>query len=351
MATTPTTNRSSALIGEIARQTGLSLRTVVRILNAAGPLRDTRPSIVRRTEQVRSLAEAMGYHPNAAACAVATGRFNAATLLMTTAGGRSRSSVELMRRLHEALDLHDMHLSVAWLPGENLLEETLLPKALRKWMCDGLIINYTHHIPAPMVEIIERHRLPCIWLNCSRKTDCVRPDDVMAGRLAAQPLLERGCKRIVFLEVGANDHSSVAARHQGYKDAMAKAGRSAGIVTLPLPGNARAGMEAGARASILRAWLSKGNRPDGVVTYSAWTAEPLLYAAAQLGLKVPEALAVTTIEDEPAQHVGFPVTTVVLDVAKLSSAAVEMLRFKIDAPADPLPAIKIPPRLIPGDTA
>jgi DNA-binding LacI/PurR family transcriptional regulator len=224
-------------------------------------------------------------------------------------------------------------------------------KALRKWMCDGLIINYTHHIPAPMVEAIDRHRLPCIWLNCGRKTDCVRPDDVKAGRLATQPLLDRGCKRIVFLEVGANDHDSVAARHQGYKSAIAAAGRNPEIITLPLPGNVRAGMEPGARAAILRDWLNRGNRPDGVVTYSAWTAEPMLYAAAQLGIEVPGDLAVTTIEDEPALHLGRTVTTVVLDIEKLASAAVEMLFCKIDAPSKILPTRKIEPRLVPGDTA
>lgn len=350
MPTTPTTNRSSALLGDIAQRTGLSLRTVVRILNA-GPLRDTRPSIVRRAEQVRALAEEMGYHPNAAACAVATGRFNAATLLMSTEEGRSRSSVELMRRLHEALNLHDMHLSVAWLPGENLLGETVLPKVLRKWMCDGLVINYTHHIPAAMVETIERHRLPSIWLNCTRKTDCVRPDDVKAGRLATRPLLERGCRRIVFLEVGANEHDSVSARRQGYQSAMAAAGLPAEIVTLPLPGNARAGSSGEARAAILRDWLSQRNRPDGVVTYSAWTAEPLLYAAAQLGMGVPDDLSVTTIEDEPALHLGRLVTTVVLDVEKLAAVAVEMLRCKITAPTESLSVQKIVPHLVRGDTA
>lgn len=351
MAESTTSPLSGVLFDRIARRAGVSARTVRRLLN--GPLRDTRPSIVKRAGQVRKLAEEMGYRPNSAAKAVATGRFNAATLLMTTSQGRSHSSFELLRGLHVALAAHDMHLNVAWLPDERLVQDGELPKVLREWMCDGLVINYTHQIPAPMVEVIERHRLPGIWLNCARKDDCVRPDDVQAGHLATQPLLERGCRRIVLLELGANFHDSVAARRRGFRAALATAGLPAEVVTLPLPGDAQAGAEAssGLRAEILRDWLGRADRPDGVVAYSAWTAEPLLYAAARRGLDVPRDLAVTTIEDEPALHLGRPVTTAVLDIAALSSTAVDMLRHKIENPADILAQQKIQPRLVRGDTA
>jgi DNA-binding LacI/PurR family transcriptional regulator len=336
------------MFGEIAQRAGISVRTVRRLLT--GPLRDTRPTIVRRAGQVRALAEQMGYRPNAAARAVATGRFHAATLLMTTATGRSRSSFELLRSLQAALAAQNMHLNVAWLPDEQLVEEESLPKVFREWMCDGLLINYTHGIPSRMAEIIERNALPSVWLNCTRKHDSVRPDDVKAGRLATEPLLERGCRRIAFLELGRNEHDSVAARRRGYQQALAAAGRAPEFVDLPLPGNALSGTEGGTRAAILRQWLAANPPPDGVVTYSAWTAEPLLYAASSAGLDVPRDLAVTTIEDEPATHLGRPVTTVVLDFASLSLSAVDILRRKIDAPEQECPSVRVPPHLVAGDT-
>jgi LacI family transcriptional regulator len=340
---------SGDLFGRIARQAGVSARTVRRLLNS--PLRDTRPSIVKRAERVRKLAVSMGYRPNAAAKAVATGRFNAATLLMTTSEGRSHCSAALLHSLHVALAARDMHLNVAWLADERLVRSEELPKALREWMCDGLIINYTHHIPAPLVAAIEHHRLPAVWLNCARGTDCVRPDDVEAGRLATRPLLERGCRRIVFLTVGANFHDSVAARRRGYRSAMAAAGLAPEVVNLPLPGNARAGSAEAFQAEILLDWLGSGNPPDGIVTYSAWTAEPLLYAAARLGIDVPRDLAVTTIEDEPAVRLGRPVTTVILDIEVLACSAVDLLLRKIDDPARIFEQLKVRPRLVRGDTA
>lgn len=349
MAGNTTVTLSGAMFDRIAQRAGVSPRTVRRLLN--GPLRDTRPSIVKRAGQVRRLAEEMGYRPNSAAKAVATGRFNAATLLMTTSQGRSHSSFELLRGLHVALASHDMHLNVAWLPDERLVRGEELPKVLREWMCDGLIINYTHQIPAPMVQAIEQHRLPSVWLNCARKADCVRPDDVLAGRMATLPLIERGCQRIVFLELGTNFHDSVAARRRGYRSAMVAAGLPAEFINLPLPGKAQSGTEGASRAAILTEWLSRRDRPDGIVTYSSWTAEPLLYVAATLGIEVPKALAVTTVEDEPALHLGRPVTTAVLDIGALSTTAVELLRRKIDDPTEVIAQHKIGPRLVRGDTA
>ena len=51
-------------------------------------------------------------------------------------------------------------------------------------MADGMIVNYTHEIPQPMLDVIRAHHTPAVWLNAKLASDCVYPDDLGAAQQA-----------------------------------------------------------------------------------------------------------------------------------------------------------------------
>ncbi len=339
---------SNVLFGKIAAEVGVSPRTVQRILNS--PLKDTRPAIVRRAQNIRDLAEKLNYRPNVAAKATASGKFGCISLLRANESEVSGHSVLLSDSILEELHNHQMHLVLHRLPSETLSAAGFLPQMVVEAMCDGLLINYTHRIPAPMIAAIARHAIPSVWMNVKRPANSVYPDDVAAGRMATEHLIQRGHRKIGYFRMGGSGHYSETDRLDGYFDAMTAAGLKPDVTevacTRPV---AVEGRIADLRFKPALAWMDRPDRPDAVVTYSGWTALPLVTAAFARGVRPGEDLAITTIEDAPVTAGGVPITTVVLDIEQLGRQSVKML-VKIIANGGELESSKIPCHLVFGET-
>jgi DNA-binding LacI/PurR family transcriptional regulator len=340
---------STAVFHQIAGKVGVSPRTVQRIL--CSELKDTRPAIVQRARRIRDLAAAMDYRPNLAARATASGKFGCVSLIRPTTSWATHFSAELAEGIEDELAIHDIHLAVHRLSDQALASAEALPKALRTLMSDGLLVNYTHRIPAAMCEVIDRDAIPTVWINTRFAHDSVYPDDFAAARLATQHLIGTGRKRIAYLQLThGTQHSSENEREAGYRSAMEAAGlepavtRIEGPMPLPTPLN-------DARLANAMSWLARTPRPDGVVTYSGRSGQPLVAAALATGLRVPDDLGVVTIEDRVANELGLPLTTVVLNVGEMGKQAVRMLMQKIRKPRERLAPRAIECSLVPGQTA
>jgi DNA-binding LacI/PurR family transcriptional regulator len=333
---------ADAIVENIASQMGVSARTVQRILS--GELKDKRPTILERAGRIRKLAAAMNYRPNMAARAVARGRFGCVSLIRPASAGRGHYSRELSNGIEEELALHDMYLTVHRLPDEQLQQPGFLPSVLRTAMSDGLLLNWVPAISAAMRQVIEREIIPTVWVNTKMPADCAYPDDEQAGRLATTHLIERGYRRIAYVLAGdLGGHHSEADRRQGYGAAMREAGLA------PRAEQVRCGTED--RCAALRQWLERSDRPEAVVTYSSATGQPLMVAALLLGLRVPQDLAIATIEDRVPRDLGLAMTTVRLEVAEMGRQAVRMLIQKIKEPGKQLAPIIVPGVLEAGQTS
>ena len=64
----------------------------------------------------------------------------------------------LLRGIDNVLTEHDMHLSLTRISKNRLTSEDQLPKLVREWASDGLLINYMADAPeiATVRQIIER---------------------------------------------------------------------------------------------------------------------------------------------------------------------------------------------------
>jgi LacI family transcriptional regulator len=339
---------AQGLFEQIASQVGVSARTVQRVLNSE--LKDTRPSIIRRSNQIRVLAEQMNYRPNSAAKAVAKGSFKCISLVRAAWGGKRFPFSSLSDGILEELVAHDMHLALHQLPDEKLTQAGYLPKVLRTSMSDGLLVDYAHDIPARMVELIQQDAMPSIWLNVKMPADCVHPDDLQATQLAAKYLIDRGHKRIAYVQLGVSGHYSEAERRDGYTTAMQAAGLPTyyAIITADNLKVRASGM----RMSMAREFLARPDRPTAVVAYSSASAQPLAVAAMAMGLRVPQDLSIVSVDVDGAAStdLGFSITTVLVDAVEFGRQGVRALLKKIQNPDQPLLPVLIPGRLLAGQT-
>lgn len=327
----------------IAEHCGLSLQTVGAVLSGKEQL--FRAETVAK---VQAAAAELGYRPNSAAKAMRSGRFNAAALVLSDNPWRSVLFRPQLSGIDHALTVVGMHLVHALIPEQDLRERGQVPKIIGELMADGLLINYNTGIPAALDQVITKHRLPAIWMNAKRARDCVYPDDEGAGRLATEHLLELGHRRIAYIDychatTQPDQHYSAWDRQAGYEQAMRAAKLTPRVITSP------DSLTPAQHLPAIRAWLSADDRPTAVVTYCEREAEPILYTAtALLGLQVPRDLSIVTIADDPADHTGVPLATVILPRYDLGKVAVEMLVERIAAPKRSLPARCLPVTLEPG---
>lgn len=331
-----------ATLKEIADEAGVSVNTVSRVLT--GKTKNVWPGMAKRAKTIMAIAERLNYRPNSSARAMRQGRFHSVALLLSTRAGRSFMPHALWQSLMHALREKDLHLTVSELPDEKLTSEGYVPKILREFSADGLLINYTHEIPDLMGELIRRHQAPSVWMNAKLKANCVYPDELYGGRRAAEYLLEMGHRRIAYVSFGAMIHYSETDRRTGYEDGITEAGCRPQCCTLGGSEDPDGQLEA------CTSLLAGSGRPTAVIANGESEVMSILWAAAQAGLKIPQDLSILTFCSAPYKIVGMGFDTAVIPVARMAQVGVELLEARIRDKTPILPAQPLRSSIHPGQT-
>ena len=317
-------NKTRPRLKDISDGTGVSIMTVSRILRGTG--RESQATC----ERVRAEAARLGYRPNGLARAMRRGSFGAIGLLRSTNPSAATITHTFLWAIERELLSHDLQLVMGQVPDKKLTDNVAAPRLLREWSVDGLLVNYTSHIPEKMIEVQSQFHLPSVWLNTRMKHNCVFPDDCRAMRDATAKLLALGHRKIAYLGVPLKmEHYSVQDRHEGYRKAMEAAGATLRVVLWG---------EHDDRLTALCAILRKPDRPTALVTYSACEAMVAVVAAARLGLEMPRDLSLIAIRDDLESMGGVDVTTMLIPDIDMASLAVDMLRRRIASPEVDEPA-------------
>ncbi|MEM1026736.1 MAG: LacI family DNA-binding transcriptional regulator [Planctomycetota bacterium] len=329
-----------ATVYDIAKAAGVSYSTATRVLN--GQANYTRPTFVKRAQRIREIAEKMGYRPNSAARATSTGRFDAVGVVIRRSeklGFGPHNSY--IRGINQVLDKTDQNLVMAPVDPDSVTEEQA-PRILSEAMVDGLIIGDDDALGLRADATLERLHIPSVWINNKRELNAVYPDDFEGVQRLVRHFIELGHRRIAFAGSPDSGHYSSTDRVAGYSAAM----RAAGLQPRP----AIWGKRPRDTYAKIEAALSTPDRPTAFVVIDHGH-EPVLVAAAKLGLSVPDDLSVLSLGH------GQPMGSCLVDTYEIPAYwvgyfAAEMLQQRI---ADPLRA-DVPARpvaydkYIPGDT-
>jgi LacI family transcriptional regulator len=325
-----------ATLHDVAREAQCSVSTVSRVLNG----REGHFDAATR-DRVLATVSRLGYRANAGARATRNGHQGAVTLLMSSLGdARSALPEGLLRGMHDALEEHHLHLNVAFLPDERLTDPSYVPRILREWTSDGLLVNYNKLLPPGLERVIAESRIPAVWINHKRDTDACHPDDLAAGRAATRHLLSQGHRRIAYCSFSyklESLHYSEVDRRQGYLDAMREAAAEPWVVdrySHPVTGYA-------ARTDVWSRLLASPERPTAVIAYGVTAAMSVVRAADRLGLGIPRDLSLATFAGATA-YVGQDIDTWLVPEVEMGRQTVEMLLAKLAAPDAPLPSRALP---------
>lgn len=312
-------------IRDIARQAGVGIGTVSRVLNE-------HPSVSNATRQrVQQAIIDLEYLPNPTARRLSTGK--TLTISVLVPFFTRPSFIERLRGIENSLVDTRYDLNIYNVETVQRRDE-LLREIPRRERSDGVIILSLSPRDQD-IPLLTRADAPIVLVDANHPslTDLNRVivDDIEGGYLATRHLIELGHRRIGYISDYMEDifnFTSSRDRHMGYQRALLEAG-------IPVdPALHRQGEHGRIEAYQMALTLLKAYEPPTAVFAASDTqAMGVLQAARELGLDVPENLSIIGYDDiEVAEYLGL--TTIHQELYHSGQRGVELLLKILDGSLD-----------------
>lgn len=320
--------RKSPSMYDVARVAGVSQTTVSFVVNNV-----PNTHIPQETrDRVWAAVEELGWRPNAMARGLSLRSSHTIGLISDEIATSSHAG-KIIQGAQDAAWAHAKMLLVINTSNNCDIERAAVEMMLERQV-EGLIYATMYHravVPPPALA-----QAPTVLLDCyvaDRSLPSVVPDEVQGGRMATEVLLQKGHRRIGFI----NDVGPIPAmfgRLEGYKQALAAYG-------VPFdPGLVRTGATIapeGYRCAV--ELLQLPERPTALFCFNDSTAMGAYDAVTQLGLTIPDDVAIVGFDNLEviAAQLRPPLTTVELPHYEMGQWAVRYLLDHADgSPLEPI---------------
>jgi LacI family transcriptional regulator len=303
-----------AYLKEIAAASGCSIRTVARALADGGPVDGA------TREKVRQIAGRLGYQPNLAARSL---RLSKSFEVIIVAGAMTELHVGKIEGLEPVLREAGYFVSIVF-EREPTKAESLIHSVIdRRPAGVALLPTLGLGIDA-IVERLDKSKIPYIAFDArhaKRQVDAVNIDRQQGVYEAILYLAAKGRKRIAFLGP-RNDMTRVG----GYQRALAQLHRKPIFFDASPQGDAYMT----GRAAALNLSQTKSQMPDAVQALNDVMALGFMSGLHQLGLNVPESIAIVGFDDRLSASLSWPrLTTVAQPSVEIGVVGAEILLRKM----------------------
>jgi len=304
----------AATIRDVAERAAVSVASVSRVLNGAGPVSEATKN--RVLEAARSLQ----YVPHSGARSLSTSRTQTIGVILPDLFGEFFS--ELIRGMDVAARSLGYHLIVS--SSHDDAEEASAAVRSMRGRVDGLIV-LSPHLDAANLAAGLVGQTPILLMNggAAAGRPSIVVDNHGGAMLAIEHLIATGRRRIAHIS-GPAGNLEAEARLAGYLEAMARAGLATTVVDgeFTQPSGHAAGVELARREP----------RPDAVFAGNDIMAVGTMLALQDAGLRVPEDVALIGFDDVPIAALVRPgLTTLRIRIAETGRRALERLVRLINA--------------------
>ncbi|MFC0623071.1 LacI family DNA-binding transcriptional regulator [Kribbella deserti] len=316
-------------LADVAAAAGVSHMTVSRVINDTG--------IVRPATRDRVLAaiEDLGYRPNAAARALATGR--TATLGVVTLDSTLYGPASTLYGIERAARAAGFSISVSSVgrPDRASIEEAI--ETLKGQAVEGIVVIAPHVATTEALNYAP-HDIPLVAVSgAATAVPVVAVHQAEGARLATEHLLSLG-HETVWHVAGPLDWLEAGERERGWRETLEKHGIRPPRVTRG-DWSPQSGYDAGKS-------LAREANLSAVFVANDQMALGLLRAFAEAGINVPGDVHVVGFDDVPeAEFFSPPLTTVRQDFAATGRHTFALLAELMNG-ASKVQSQLIPPTLV-----
>jgi DNA-binding LacI/PurR family transcriptional regulator len=309
---------------DVAQRAGVSIKTVSNVVNGYVHVRpETR-------DRVNAAIDALGYRPNLTARSLRGGRTGVIALAVPDL--TSPYFAEIAEGVIAAAEQLGWTVLIDQTDGRRE-RELLVLHGIRDHLIDGVVFSplalgdedlRTTRSEVPIVCLGERVHAGTM--------DHIAIDNVAAARTATNHLIERGRRRIAAVGAQASPVAETARlRLAGYTEALEEAG-------LPVESDMVLAANTWHRGEGLLAakrLIESDSRPDAIFCFNDLLALGTLHGLAELGVLVPDDIAVVGIDDiEECRYVRPTLTSISPDKDAIARESIALLAERLVQPSD-----------------
>lgn len=303
----------SVSIKDVAREAGVSIATVSRVLNDVDVVNeDTK-------KKVKDAIEKLGYRPNIVARSLKTQKTRTIGILIPDIS--SQFYPEVVRGTEDVANIYDYNI-ILCNSDSDLEKEKEYLRVLKEKMVDG-VLYMSSSLEMEILELIKELDLKTVLVVTSDKEKTfpsVSIDNREAAYDATMSLLAKGNKKIAYIGVHKDEVNAAAVRYLGYEDALKEKGLEVDE-NLVYFGElkAREGYEG------VNKILEKGTF-DALFCASDEIAMGAINALREKNIKVPEDVDVIGFDNIYSASIFYPkLTTVAVPMYDMGSVGMRML--------------------------
>ncbi|MDQ7820653.1 MAG: LacI family DNA-binding transcriptional regulator [Armatimonadota bacterium] len=318
----------------MARRARVSVTTAARALGGYGYV----SSETRR--RVQEAAAALDYHPNAIARSMIKGRTH--TLAVVVSDNANPFFASVVRGIEDTV-LPQHYTVMLCNADEDPRKEATYLHVIREKRVDGVILSPSGGPRALLRSLLSRGT-PVVLVDRrvrGVRTDTVLVDNRAGARAAVGHLLRLGHRRIGIIS-GPRHIFTARERLAGYVEAL----REAGVTVdhrLVLEGN----FKADSGYTLAEQMVNLPHRPTAVFTANNLMTLGALLRFKELGVRIPQEMAVVGFDDMPwAPILTPPLTAVAQPSYDLGVAAARLLLQRLRETRTPPQTVVFQPRLI-----
>lgn len=193
--------KSMPTMKDVAKEAGVALGTVSRVINGQQVGEEYRI-------RVEEAAQRLGYQVNSYARSLKTNKTNTVAVILPSTD--HPYFAYLAQDLNMALRARNYRM-ILYLTNSNQEQEDECIRLVRQNKVDGIIgLTYSR------VQVAEDIPFISIDRYFGSSVPCVASDNYGGGRLAAERLVQLGCKKLLFLRIGSPIPSETDKRGDGF---------------------------------------------------------------------------------------------------------------------------------------
>ncbi len=309
-----------ATINDVAKQAGVSIKTVSRVMN-------NEPSVRQPTrEKVMEAVNALNYKPNLAARNLAGTK--AYSIAFIYDNPNAYYIIDMQNGILSACKKQGFELLIhpCNSNSDNILEE--ITNMIKHSRIAGLVLTppfsempeFVKHILDLEVDVV---RIMSGDVAPDELAPCIMVNDHQASMSITQHLIDLGHKNIGFI-AGQSEHMSTVERLKGYKQALNENGIK---VNEQLIIDGEYSFESGVHGA--KQLMAEEIRPTAIFSCNDEIAAGALFASRLMGISIPEQLSITGFENSPFSRQTWPrLTTANQPNPKIAEGAANLLISK-----------------------
>ena len=300
-----------ATINDVAREAGVSKKTVSRVLN-----KEPNVSIDTR-RRVTIAMEELNYKPSRHARGLAGTQSFLIGLIYDNPNKSYISDIQ--EGCLESCNAQGYHLLIQPLNHDATECDNDIKQLINDSQLDGLILTPPFSDQDGVLALISELNIPFVRIGGTyndHRASYVTANDKEVSRQIIDYLIHLGHQRIGFIK-GHDDHQSSALRYQGYLQAFEDNNL---IVDETLIG--KGDFEFNKAESAAREMLTLNNPPTAIFASNDQMAAAVLKVASQMNISVPHEMSVCGFDDSPiSNHIWPSITTISQPFTAIASMA------------------------------